>query len=365
MNVDEEISRDRLRQENGDLRSNVKAVATLKWFDNRAETPFGFYSIEFDDDEDMTDTPYCVWAPHENVGHHATEADARTSAQADYEKRLMSALTPSPQSRATGEEALYPAMKEALSAAERALPAIHHASGLEVVYCNAFRRGWAAAIASPDINVDVEDVARRIYEDAHKGMSNIWGWDDGGLDDEHPGTRYRYLKYAQSAIDALTPPAPQDQQAGANSWHTACVNVLWSKAETYKLFEEVKEFAEALERGEAFPASGEEASPSNQESETAPKIDFRISVTGPDGCQIALSHWPEGYALERHGKIVWREDLPEMVGGDVSFADLAYELDEITGSDEDSLRRREFLVKAIRLRKAELRGAVSQGDGHA
>lgn len=95
-------------------------------------------------------------------------------------------------------------------------------------------------------------------------------------------------------------------------------------------------------------------------TKTAAAIDFRISVTGSDGCEIVFSHWPEGYALERHGKIVWREDLPEMVGEDVSLSDLVHELDEIIGSDEESLRRREFLMKAIRLRKAELRAAVSQ-----
>jgi hypothetical protein len=52
----------------------------------------------------------------------------------------------------------------------------------------------------PKKHVEVEDVARRIYEDAHKGMSNIWAWDDRGLDDEHPGARERYLGYARSAL---------------------------------------------------------------------------------------------------------------------------------------------------------------------
>lgn len=49
----------------------------------------------------------------------------------------------------------------------------------------------------------VETVARRIYEDAHKGMRNIWGWDDGGLDNDHPGTRERYLRYSQSAVSSI------------------------------------------------------------------------------------------------------------------------------------------------------------------
>ncbi len=60
---------------------------------------------------------------------------------------------------------------------------------------------------APDEDV-VETVARRIYEDAHKGMANIWAWNDRGLGDEHPGTRERYLGYARSAIAATAPPAP-------------------------------------------------------------------------------------------------------------------------------------------------------------
>lgn len=41
----------------------------------------------------------------------------------------------------------------------------------------------------------------------------------------------------------------------------------------------------------------------------ASKIEYRFSLTGNDGCAIVLSHWPEGYTLERHGEIVWREWL--------------------------------------------------------
>ncbi len=70
---------------------------------------------------------------------------------------------------------------------------------------------WDRSDQSPQPNVApdedaVETVARRIYEDAHKGMSNIWSWNDRGLDDEHPGTRERYLGYARSAIAATPPP---------------------------------------------------------------------------------------------------------------------------------------------------------------
>lgn len=40
--------------------------------------------------------------------------------------------------------------------------------------------------------------------------------------------------------------------------------------------------------------------------------EFKISVTGIDGCETVLSHWPEGYALERHGEIVWRERISKI-----------------------------------------------------
>lgn len=66
---------------------------------------------------------------------------------------------------------------------------------------------------APDEDV-VETVAGRIYEDAHKGMANIWAWNDRGLDDEHPGTRERYLGYARSAIAAT--PAPSQYLRGAD-----------------------------------------------------------------------------------------------------------------------------------------------------
>ncbi len=58
-------------------------------------------------------------------------------------------------------------------------------------------------LSAPEKRAVVEIVARRIYEDAHKGMSNIWGWDNEGLDDEHPSARGRYLGYAQSAVSSI------------------------------------------------------------------------------------------------------------------------------------------------------------------
>lgn len=57
-----------------------------------------------------------------------------------------------------------------------------------------------------EIYEKVNEVARHIFENDHRGRSNVWGWNDEGLDNEHPGARDRYIRYAQSAIDALTPP---------------------------------------------------------------------------------------------------------------------------------------------------------------
>lgn len=49
----------------------------------------------------------------------------------------------------------------------------------------------------------IDEVAERIYEDAHAGMSNVWGWNDEGLDHEHPDTRQRFMGYARSALAVL------------------------------------------------------------------------------------------------------------------------------------------------------------------
>ncbi|TCR01101.1 hypothetical protein [Neorhizobium sp. JUb45] len=63
-----------------------------------------------------------------------------------------------------------------------------------------------------------------------------------------------FQRIATDALCADTA-APVKLTASSNAWHTACVNILWSRSETYKLFEEVKKFAEAIERGEVYPSS--------------------------------------------------------------------------------------------------------------
>lgn len=49
----------------------------------------------------------------------------------------------------------------------------------------------------------IEAMARGIYERRHRGMKNVWPWDDSGLDDEHPGVRERIIADATAALAAL------------------------------------------------------------------------------------------------------------------------------------------------------------------
>lgn len=49
-----------------------------------------------------------------------------------------------------------------------------------------------------------ERVARAIYERKHGHLKNCWGWDDSGLDDEHPGARRNYINTATAAIKEHT-----------------------------------------------------------------------------------------------------------------------------------------------------------------
>lgn len=68
----------------------------------------------------------------------------------------------------------------------------------------------------------IEKVAQAIYEHRHKGMKNIWSWDESGLDDEHPGERERYIGYAQVALStilaALQEPTEGMLDAGCKAW---------------------------------------------------------------------------------------------------------------------------------------------------
>ncbi|WP_430241994.1 hypothetical protein [Neorhizobium sp. DAR64861/K0K2] len=67
-------------------------------------------------------------------------------------------------------------------------------------------------------------------------------------------------------------PEPHTTTASSNSWHSACANILWAKSETYQLYFQIKEFAEAIERGEVYPV-GETAA-------VRPSPEKHMSVVG-------------------------------------------------------------------------------------
>ena len=50
----------------------------------------------------------------------------------------------------------------------------------------------------------VEAMARAVFL-RRNGMATCWAWDEGGLDDEHPGAREQYLKDATAALTAALP----------------------------------------------------------------------------------------------------------------------------------------------------------------
>ncbi|MCO7728788.1 hypothetical protein NJB93_19600 [Brucella intermedia] len=69
-----------------------------------------------------------------------------------------------------------------------------------------------------------EKVARAIYEHRHKGMKNIWSWDESGLDDEHPGERERYIGYAQAAISTIYAALQEPDQSMLGAAESMCVD---------------------------------------------------------------------------------------------------------------------------------------------
>jgi hypothetical protein len=56
------------------------------------------------------------------------------------------------------------------------------------------------AIPADVLDEMVERGARAVFMRRNGGLSSCWAWDDGGLDDEHPGARKQYLKDARACI---------------------------------------------------------------------------------------------------------------------------------------------------------------------
>lgn len=65
-----------------------------------------------------------------------------------------------------------------------------------------------------------EEIARKLYETDHRHLKNCWAWSDGGLDDEHPGRRDMYFKYAD-AILALLSARAASVEAEPVAWRDA------------------------------------------------------------------------------------------------------------------------------------------------
>lgn len=75
------------------------AVKALVWNPFRAETPFGYYQIDDQTDRSAEELkgrpPFLLSGSRLDLSRHPTLADARAAAQADYERRVLSALTAS------------------------------------------------------------------------------------------------------------------------------------------------------------------------------------------------------------------------------------------------------------------------------
>jgi hypothetical protein len=91
--------------------------------DVEANTMIGEYSVCFDSDEDVADSPWCAWAPDECIGHFADPAEARAAAQTDFEARILSTLA-GPIPEAPADEEVEGAL-DAYDAETRKLPLGH------------------------------------------------------------------------------------------------------------------------------------------------------------------------------------------------------------------------------------------------
>jgi len=56
---------------------------------------------------------------------------------------------------------------------------------------------------TPPHAVTREQIAKHLYDEEHKRCRNVWKWEDSGLDDEHPGARDRYYRYADAILALL------------------------------------------------------------------------------------------------------------------------------------------------------------------
>ncbi|QRG06148.1 hypothetical protein EZH22_24695 [Xanthobacter dioxanivorans] len=86
----------------------VKALEWVKCHAGySAEVPFGEYGCDLDQDEEVALYPWICSSPEDILGHCETLDEAKAAAQADYERRILAALEPTPApSFAKGAEAM-------------------------------------------------------------------------------------------------------------------------------------------------------------------------------------------------------------------------------------------------------------------
>ena len=71
-------------------------VKPLEWTPYRAETAFGYYSIDDQSDRSSGRLPFLLSGSRLDLSRHASITDARAAAQADYERRIRSSLVIEP-----------------------------------------------------------------------------------------------------------------------------------------------------------------------------------------------------------------------------------------------------------------------------
>ena len=142
--------------------------------DIEANTMIGEYSVCFDEDEAMSDTPWCCWSPVECIGHFADFEAAKSSAFADYSARIMSATEPAGAGVETGPPSTH--VPGVLEAADTYVveQGIEHSGG---IIERAFEAGalWSMERAKA--------VRWRMFEDTTPGY---WGieLENAGNDDD-------------------------------------------------------------------------------------------------------------------------------------------------------------------------------------
>ncbi|MCB5203260.1 hypothetical protein LH464_12345 [Neorhizobium sp. T786] len=146
-----------------------------------------------------------------------------------------------------------------------ATPPVQHAAGEQIDYpkilyvCEICAENNAEACGNDRGRINVTPDGRWLCDDCRDGE----GVDVGECRDAPklytaPATNVPCRDCDGYTCDdgcAYPDPSPSPTTASTNAWHTACVNILWTSGETYKLFYKIKELAEAIERGEVYPAT--------------------------------------------------------------------------------------------------------------